>query len=518
MTFVRARLLPLSVVALWSYLPPAHAQDPAAPAPATPPVTVPFAAAPPPAPLEAAAPVEPAPPHTAQEPAPVLPTVRVQETSPLSATRADIARATAPGLSASPPTSPQAASAAPALPLTDRVSMGPKGFTAQSEDGRFAFNVRMPFMFDAKATVHEAQPKAGDAFYPRFFGPIFTISLYKVVTGKLIVGFQDKSVTVVNAWADVVAHPLLHLRFGKVLTPIALERQALPLKAVLLEHGIASQLLPISEFGVQLWGATDDKLFEYQLMFGNGGPSNQHYETDVDNGKAGIARAYVRPFARTAIAALSGLGLGFGGSYGRQHGVPTAPVSAASTETEVTRTLGGRTFFSTLVNPTDPSGTVFADGKVVRLVPQLGYLAGPLSLYAEYIRLIEELNKGGVRNTLKHQSYHAVAALVLTGEKAVQLDIVSPKRPFDLAAGQFGALELTARVERVDFDKHTFPTFANPVRSALHATAIGGGFNWIPTEIIRVMLNYERTLFGAAPGAAKLKHEDLVGFRVQALF
>jgi phosphate-selective porin OprO/OprP len=338
------------------------------------------------------------------------------------------------------------------------------------------------------------------------------VTLYKAVTGKLIVGFSDKSVTVVNAWLDVAAHPLLHLKLGKFLHPISLERQTLPLRIVLLEHGIASTLLPSSEFGAQLWGATTDKLFEYQLTFGNGAPANSHYETDLDNGKDFIGRLYLRPFVRSGLAALSGLGVGFGGNYGVRHGSATTPL------TGVSRTLGGRTFFSTLTNATDKAGTVFADGPVVRLVPQLGYTAGPLALYAEYIQVQERLNKGGARKTLTHRSAHAVAALVLTGEKAVLLDIVSPKRPFDLAAGQFGAFELVGHYEWLQFDEDTFPTYANPAVSAETAQAIGGGINWIPTEIIRVMLNYEHTLFDAAAGAKKLRSENLLGLRVQALF
>jgi len=421
-------------------------------------------------------------------------------------------KATAPALTVSPPTAPQVATAVPAPPPVALASMGPKGLTLQSEDARFSFNLRFPFMFDAKATLNNNQPRNGDAFFPRFFGPIFTVTLYKAVTGKLIVGFQDKQVTVVNAWFDVAAHPLLHLRLGKFLYPIALERQVLPLKAVLLEHGIASSLLPVSEFGAQLWGATPNKVFEYQLTFGNGAPTNQHYETDLDTGKDGVARAYLRPFARTGVEGIAGLGLGFGASYGIRRGSVANPLTGNH------RTLGGRTFFQTAANAQDPTGTAFADGKVVRLVPQLGYIGGPVSLVAEYVRLTERLNKGGVKDTLTHQSVHGIFSLVLTGEKAVLLDIVPPKRPFDLAAGQFGALELVGRFEHVDFDEDTFPTYANPARSAQSATAIGGGFNWIPTEIIRVMLNYEHTQFGAAKGAKKLRAEELLGLRVQALF
>lgn len=392
------------------------------------------------------------------------------------------------------------------------VTLGPKGFNAQTEDGRFGFNIRFPFMFDAKTTLNDNLPKNGDAFYPRFFGPIFSATLYKNVTGKLIVGFSDRSVTVVNAWLDVQAHKLLHLRVGKVLSPLSLERATLPLKIVLLEHGLASTLLPISEFGPLLWGATDDKLLEYTAMFSNGAPANQHYEVDQDVGKDVIGRAFLRPFARAGLPFLAGLGLGFGGSYGVHRG------SAANTLTGNARTLGGRTFFSTISNATDPTATVFANGRVIRLVPQVAYVGGPVSVYAEYIRATERLSTGNRTELVTNNSYHVVGALVLTEEKAVLLDIVSPKNPFDWSKGDLGAFELVGRFEHIDYDKNLFPTFANPATSAQAATSYAGGLNWIPTDVVRLMVNFEHTQFAAAQGAKKLRSENLLGLRLQALF
>ncbi len=215
-------------------------------------------------------------------------------------------------LPAAPPVTPPVTvvqTVAPAAPPA--VSFGPKGLDVQSGDGSFVFNIRFPFMFDAKATPSDGQPSMGSAFYPRFFGPILSTKIYQSVTGKLIVGFQDRSVTVVNAWLDVAAHPWLHLRVGKMLYPISLERQTLPLRIVFLEHGIASSLLGVSEFGLQLWGAAPDKLFEYQLAFGNGAPANQHYETvpALFTGlRTGLGVAWLYVVAAELIAAEAGLG------------------------------------------------------------------------------------------------------------------------------------------------------------------------------------------------------------------
>ena len=390
--------------------------------------------------------------------------------------------------------------------------MGAKGLTLQTEDKRFIFNVRFPFMFDAKATIDNDLPLGGDAFFPRFFGPIFSPTIYGVVTGKLIVGFQNRAVTVVTAWFDVAAHPLLHLRFGKLLYTISLERQTLPLRTVMMEHGIASALLPISDFGAQVWGASENSTFEYQLTLANGAPANQHYEVDVDDKKDAIGRVYLRPLAATRIPALAGLGFGFGASNGTHQGNPSNPATGTAA------TLGGRTFFSTRFNATDPTATTIADGRIYRLVPQANYLAGPLSVYAEYVHVSEELKTGSAQQHLEHASFHAVIAFVLTGENAVLLDIISPSKPFDIAEGSLGAFELTGRYESFEVDADTFPLFANPATAARRATTIGGGFNWIPTAIIRMAVNYEHATFQSALGAPELAPEHVAALRVQALF
>jgi phosphate-selective porin len=498
---------------------PAPSSDPVVPGTVAPTSAVPTSAVPatpaaPPAPLSGiAAPVEPgatgfasagiAQPDTAPSYAAAEQPAGTLTDEPKSATPASAGSPPAAALAASQP----AATAAPPV-----VSFGPKGFNVQSEDGRFAFNIRFPFMFDAKATPSDDQPSSGDAFYPRFFGPILSTTIYQSVTGKLIVGFQDRSVTVVNAWLDVAAHPWLHVRVGKMLYAISLERQTLPLRIVFLEHGIASSLLGVSEFGAQLWGAAADRAFEYQLTFGNGAPANQHYETDLDNGKDAIGRVFLRPFARAGVPALAGFGLGFGGSYGVHRGAATTPL------TGVSRTLGGRTFFATRADAMDPSATTVADGRVVRLVPQAAYVGGPVSVYTEYIRAIERLRNGSNRESVTNQSFHVVGSVVLTGEDAVLLDIVSPRKPLDVSAGQLGAFEVVGRFETIAFDSELFPTLADPAVSARSATALGGGLNWVPTDTVRLMIDYEHTRFRAAQEAPRLRAENLLGLRLQALF
>lgn len=463
-------------------------------------------------------------PVAAQSPAPITlaapgPRLTASPSSPATAKLTASHGADAPPATTARAPSVEAARYEPATVATPPppappsvATIGPKGLTVQSDDGRFAFNFRLPIMLDTKLSFADEPRIADSAFLPRFFGPILSSTMYDVVNGKLIVGFADKNVNVLNAWIEVKADAWLRLRVGKFTYPIALERQLLALRIVFMEQGIASALLPLYELGAQLWGGPADKLLEYQLTVGNGLAPNQNQEGEVDQNKDVIGRVYARPFVRSGFTPLAGLGFGIGASWGVHEGSATSPL------TGTVKTLGGRTFYAPRGSSSDPDATVVADGSVARLVPQASYVLGPLSIYSEYIRARERLRVGAMARRLTHESFHAVAALVLTGERAVLLDLVVPQQPFDLSAGHIGAVELIGRYESVRFDEQTFPAFADPTVSARAARALGTGLNWLPTELLRVSVNYEHTSFRSAAGARRLPSEDVLAMRLQACF
>src|SRR5213075_1254114 len=94
---------------------------------------------------------------------------------------------------------------------------------------------------------------------------------------------------------------------------------------------------------------------------------------------------------------------------------------------------GGQVFFS--YRP-----MIAAAGRVERIAPHLTWGAGPFALYADAVWTREHI--AGV--TVDARAASAIATVVVTGETADPLGFVIPARPFDLAAGQIGAIALVA--------------------------------------------------------------------------
>ena len=91
---------------------------------------------------------------------------------------------------------------------------------------------------------------------------------------------------------------------------------------------------------------------------------------------------------------------------------------------------------------------------------------------------------------------------------------VKPRKPVDLAEGEWGAWQLVARVTELDIDDGAFPTFANSATSASRARSYGGGWNWYMNSMVRFSGDYNFTEFQGAP----LTDEHVLITRVQLRF
>ncbi len=91
--------------------------------------------------------------------------------------------------------------------------------------------------------------------------------------------------------------------------------------------------------------------------------------------------------------------------------------------------------------------------------------------------------------------------------------------PFEPSKGTWGALELAARYNALLLDEDSFPTYANPNRSARKARAWGAVANWHWSRNIKLSLAFEQTHYegGAASGADR-NTENTLFQRVQAAF
>jgi phosphate-selective porin OprO and OprP len=144
---------------------------------------------------------------------------------------------------------------------------------------------------------------------------------------------------------------------------------------------------------------------------------------------------------------------------------------------------------------------VVADGETLRISPQGTWFWGPIGLLADYVSSSQKVEHGSDHAKLRHQAWEATAAFVLFGGDA-SYEGVRPTHPVSPSEGYWGAVELDTRYSLLRVDPHTFPTYADPARSAREARSWGIAANWYLNTHVRVALNVDRTTFegGAAEG------------------
>ncbi|HVQ32006.1 MAG TPA: porin, partial [Vicinamibacteria bacterium] len=97
---------------------------------------------------------------------------------------------------------------------------------------------------------------------------------------------------------------------------------------------------------------------------------------------------------------------------------------------------------------------------------------------------------------------------------------VKPQKPFDPAKGQWGALELAARVNGIEFGSEARDAgLVDPIKSVREAFAWGAGLNWSLTRNVKQMADYERTSFTGGAAAGKDRDSENAFFiRTQISF
>src|SRR5262249_6832561 len=146
-----------------------------------------------------------------------------------------------------------------------------------------------------------------------------------------------------------------------------------------------------------------------------------------------------------------------------------------------------------------------------RVVPHLVWGFGPVSAYADAVWAREEI--GGL--TVPSRAWSAIATCVLTGEPAVPLGFVVPRRPFDLAAGRLGVIELVAGAGEVRIGSNAFPSLANPNTAMQGMAVYGGGLNWYPSRGVALLISYGHQFFSAAGTAPARADENTLITRLQ---
>jgi phosphate-selective porin OprO and OprP len=115
-------------------------------------------------------------------------------------------------------------------------------------------------------------------------------------------------------------------------------------------------------------------------------------------------------------------------------------------------------------------------------------ILGPFSVQGEYSHM--HLNRVGTAPSLNFDGYYVFGSFFVTGEsrsfRGGTIDRLKPIRPFDPSRGNWGAIEIAARYDKLNLTDHNF--------SALNhdAHAWTAALNWYLTGNVKLMFNYVR--------------------------
>lgn len=401
-----------------------------------------------------------------------------------------------------------------------KISLGANGFSFSSADSNFVAQLHGLVQLDSRSfLVGNKVNNANDGFLLRRARPIFTGTVFHDFDFNFTPDFggsttSGSSVQIQDAFINYHAYQAAQIEVGKFKSPVGLEQLQADAYTAFNERSIVNDLVPNRDLGAELHG----DLFGGALSYAAGifdGVSDYNGTTvnqDSDDGKAFAGRLFAQPWKTSKIDALKGLGFGVGGSYEYDHDTAAGLTSGYKTD-------GQETFFTY-------NSTAIADGTHWRISPQAYYYYGPLSLLGEYVISDQRvaLSTAAKSYNIQNTAWEISGGWVLTGEDA-GYNGVTPRSPFSLSNGQWGAWQIVARYANVDVDNdvftHGLESTTAGTAAASEARAWSLGLNWYLNKNIRVNTSVSHTDFaGGSRNAASATRqaEDVIFTRVQLAF
>jgi phosphate-selective porin OprO/OprP len=441
-------------------------------------------------------------------------------------------------------TAASASSSAPVIKATAN------GFSLSSADNSFTIKLRGQLAFDGRYFLDQNTPPTSNTWLMRTLRPYIEGTVGGIYDFRFMPDFGQGKAIVRDAYVAARFRPWFVPQIGKFKGPVGLERLQPDPYARFLEASFPTNLLPNRDVGLQLSGAVLDNRLNYAVGVFNGtvdgGSSDGNATGDTDNdGKRDLeARLFAQPFLNSAHFALRGLGLGIGGTYVSNTGVATSTATNVSNgaTTGVLTTVTTTSLLPSYVTPgqermfsyrSDTAGTgtineaTVAAGVRRRIVPQLYYYYGPFGLLSEYAQLTQQVQRQVDattlrRGTLQHDAWQVSTSWFLTGEEATYGSI-KPRSTFQLGKPGWGAWEIAARYQEIDFDDAAFAagseSFANPTTSVSAAASIDLGLNWWLNQNFKWQFHYAVTSFtGGAAGGTDRPDERLLTTRFAMIF
>lgn len=397
----------------------------------------------------------------------------------------------------------QSTQAAPAAKPAPILVAGPDGFAIESADTNFVLRLRGYAQADGRFYLDDRANNGTDTFLMRKVRPVLEGTLSRDFDFRIMPDFGNgasSSTLLQDAYIEWHYWPWLKIRAGKYKPPVGLEQLQSDTDLLFVERGLPSDLVPQRDVGIQVSGAVLDNRVMYAAGVFNGVVDGGIADLAGWNSKDAAARIFLQPFWNSGLAPLEGLGFGAGGTFG------TTDASSTTTNLPAYKSVGQLQFFSF-----DKGVTL--DGDEIRGTPQAYYFWGPLGVLGEYTVSQEEVRKGTDTDTLRNKAWQIEGGFFLTGETASYRSSpyasgLTPKHPFDLRKGGWGAFEVTARYGRLELDPQAFSKspaaaglrFADPTKNAQDASEWEVGLNWYLNRNIKWMFDYEETDFNGGAG------------------
>ncbi|MBA3317311.1 MAG: porin [Gemmatimonadales bacterium] len=385
---------------------------------------------------------------------------------------------------------------------------GKDGFSLKSADGKYTLKLRGYAHADARFFASDDAKAIPNTFFLRRARPIIEASVGKYFDFRLMPDFAQGTTTLFDAYWEGKFSPAFAVRAGKYKPPVGFERLQSATDITFAERGLPTNLAPNRDVGLQIAGDVSAGLFAYQVGIFNGVADLANGDGDGNDSKELAARIYIQPVKQ---GSLKGLGFGVSSSTGEEMGTATATGLAGY------RSASQQTVFRYRSDAVTPANTVIAEGRRTRVSPHAYLGLGSLGVLGEFILSSQEVRAAATTAKLNHRAWQASAGYFLTGEQA-GFRSPTPKKPFDLKEGTWGAFELAARYGELDIDDDAFPTFANPTSAVSKAKGIGMGVNWHLSKQIKVVVNYEHTTFEGGGPTGDRPSEDFVVTRFQHAF
>ena len=371
------------------------------------------------------------------------------------------------------------------------------GFFLQAPNGDSRLVLGMVAQIDGRFSVDDPPPII-NTFTVRKIRPTFSGRVARYFDFKVMPDFGNGTTVVQDAYFDIKFSPAFRIRSGKDKTPVGYELLQGDAFVLFPERALASSLVPNRDIGIQVQGDLAAGRLFYAAGVFNGVPDGASSTTELDtnNTKDVAGRVVWQPFksATTPAGWLSGLGFQVGGSTGQQQG------ALPSFKTSVQQT-----YFSYA-----PGAAASGDRR--RVSPAVFYYYKAFGAFAEFMRSSQSITLVGVQTGIANQAWEVTGSLVLTGEAASDRG-VRPRRPFDPASRQWGALQVLARYSELAVDPDAFSAGLAGAGASRVAQSFTVAANWYPAAYIKYYATFERTVFSGSRPA-----ENVILFRTQLAF